>query len=105
MQVTPASRTNPIIVSIKAVQIPLKVVVQGDTVVLRAVGDGLDRATQAGWRIVRGWGKPELTVDPGDPLLARFLADGYGVNEIAFEATVDGSRAMSKAFVFVEFST
>ena len=86
-------------------QIPEGMVVQGDTVVLSAVGGGPDRATQARWRIVRGWGKPELTVDPGDPLVARFLADGYGANEVAFEAMVNGSRVTSKAFVFVEFST
>jgi len=49
-------------------RIPEKMVVQGDTVVLSAVGGGLDRATQARWRIVRGWGKPELT--------ARSLRDG-----------------------------
>ena len=45
-------------------QIPEKMVVQGDTVVLSAVGDGLDPATHAQWRIVRGWGEPQLDVDP-----------------------------------------
>ena len=86
-------------------QIPEDMVVQGDTVALKAVGEGLARATQVRWRIVRGWGKPLLTVDPGNSLVARFVADGYGVNEIAFEAMVDGHPVTSKAQVFVEFST
>jgi hypothetical protein len=86
-------------------QIPEDMVVQGDTVVLRAAGDGLDRATQARWRIVQGWGQPKLTVEAGDPRIARFTADGYGLSEIAFEAVVDGRRVTGKAQVFVEFST
>ena len=85
--------------------IPDEMVVQGDTVVLKAVAAGLDRATQAQWRIVRGWGKPTLTVDTDDPRAARFTADGYGRNEIAFEAMVDGHRVTGQAEVFVEFST
>ena len=36
-------------------RLPEDMVVQGDTVVLKATGDGLDRATQARWRIVRDW--------------------------------------------------
>jgi len=80
-------------------------VVQGDTVVLKATGDGLDRAAQVRWRIVRGCGKPKLMVDTDDPATARFVADGYGVNEIAFEAVVDGYRVTRHTQVFVEFST
>lgn len=86
-------------------QIPERMVVQGDTVVLKAVGDRLDRLTQARWRIVQGWGKPKLSVDADDPRTARFTADGYGVNEVAFEGVVDGGRVTGRASVFVEFST
>ena len=86
-------------------QIPAGMVVQGDSVILKASGEGLERAAQARWRLVRGYGRPTLTVDPADPLSARFLADGYGLNEIAFEATVDGRLASAKAQVFVEFSS
>ena len=86
-------------------RIPEAMVVQGDTVVLRAVGDGLDRATPPRWRIVRGWGNPKLAVDAADPRVARFTADGYGINRIAFEATVDGRRVTVQAEVSVEFST
>jgi hypothetical protein len=85
--------------------IPGEMVVQGDTVVLKAVGEGLDRATQMEWRVVRGSGKPELTVDADDPRVARFMADGYGRNEIAFEAIIDGHRVTGQAQVLVEFST
>lgn len=86
-------------------QIPDDMVVQGDTVALKAVGDHLNRATQAQWRIVQGWGKPKLTADADDSRVARFVADGYGVNKIAFEAVVDGNRVTGQAEVFVEFST
>lgn len=85
-------------------QIPDDMTVQGDTVVLTARGDGLDGATQVRWRILRGWGKPKLTVDADDSRIARFVADGYGVNEIAFEAMVDGRRVSRHTEVFVEFS-
>lgn len=80
-------------------------VVQGDTVVLTATGDGIERATQGRWRLVQGWGEPTLTADPDDPLVARFVADGYGDNEIAFEAVVDGKQVTQTAGIFVEFST
>jgi hypothetical protein len=86
-------------------RIPDKMVVQGDTVVLKAAGEGLDRATHLRWRIVRGWGKPKLTVDADNPRIARFVADGYGINEIAFEAMIDGSRVTRQIQVFVEFSS
>ena len=86
-------------------QIPDDMVVQGDTVVLKAVGDGLDQGTQMRWRIVQGWGEPKLTVDAGAPQIARFVADGYGRNEIAFETVIDGRRMTQKTQVFVEFST
>ena len=86
-------------------QIPGDMVVQGDTVLLTATGDGLDQTTQARWRLVRGWGKPKLTPDPRNPLIARFVADGYGVNEIAFETVADGSSVTRNTNVFVEFST
>ena len=86
-------------------RIPDDMVVQGDTVVLKAVGDGLDQATQVRWRIQRAWGKPKLTVDADDPRTARFVADGYGVNEIAFDAVIDGHRVSRQTQVFVEFST
>jgi hypothetical protein len=85
-------------------RIPGDMIVQGDTVVLKAVGEGLDRAAQVGWRIVRGWGKPKLTVDTDDPRVARFVTDGYGANEITFEAMVDGHRVSRQTQVFVEFS-
>jgi len=85
--------------------IPDEMVVEGDTVVLKAVGEGLDRATQVGWRVVRGCGAPKLTVDADDPRVARFTADGYGRNEISFEAVVDANRVTGQAQVFVEFST
>ncbi|HUT95113.1 MAG TPA: sialidase family protein [Thermoguttaceae bacterium] len=86
-------------------RIPDDMVVQGDTVALKAVGDRLDRATPMRWRIVRGRGNPKLTVDPQDPRVARFVADGYGVNEIACEAMIGGHRVTRRAQVFVEFST
>jgi hypothetical protein len=86
-------------------QVPADMVVQGDTVILTATGDGLDQATQPRWRLVRGWGKPTLTPDPQNPLSATFLADGYGVNEVAFEAATDGSRVTCSTNIFVEFST
>ena len=86
-------------------RIPDDMVVQGDTVVLKAVADGLEGATGVSWSIVRGWGKPKLTVDAADSRTARFVADGYGVNKIAFEATVDGQRVSQHTQVFVEFST
>ena len=86
-------------------QIPDNMVVQGDTVVLKAVGDGLDQATQMRWRIEQGWGKPKLTVDADDLRIARFVADGYGVNEIAFDAVIDGHRVSRQTQVSVEFST
>ena len=86
-------------------EIPDHMVVQGDTVLLTATGDGLDRATSPQWRLVRGWGTPKLTPDLQNPRIARFVADGYGVNEIAFEALVNGNRVMRVASVFVEFST
>ena len=86
-------------------RIPDDMVVQGDTVVLRAVGDGLERATSVGWSIARGWGNPKVMVDDVDSRTARFVADGYGVNEIVFEATVDGRRVSHGTQVFVEFST
>jgi len=86
-------------------RIPEAMVVQGDTVVLRAVGDRLDRATPPRWQIVRGWANPKLAVDAADPRVARFTADGYGINRIAFEATVDGRRVTVQAEVSVEFST
>ncbi len=85
-------------------QIPDDMIVQGDTVVLKAVGDGLDRAAQVQWRIVRGWGKPKLTVDADDSRVARFVADGYGANEIVFEAMIDEHRVSQHAEVLVEFS-
>ncbi len=86
-------------------QIPADMIVQGDTVLLTATGNKLDQATQAKWRLVRGWGKPTLTPDPQNPLIARFVADGYGVNQITFEAQVDGNRVTCSKEVFVEFST
>ena len=86
-------------------RVPKDMVVQGDTVVLKAVGDGLGRAAQVQWRIVRGCGRPKLTVDPDDPRIARFLADGYGVNRIGFEGVVDGHRVRGQTRVSVEFST
>lgn len=86
-------------------RIPDDMVVQGDTVALKAVGDGLGQAAQIQWQIVRGSGKPKLAVDANDPRNARFMADGYGVNEIAFEAVINGRRTTQKTQVFVEFST
>ena len=85
--------------------IPDDMVVQGDTVLLTATGDKLDQATSPQWRLVRGWGTPKLTPDLQNPRIARFVADGYGVNEIAFEAVIDGSRVTRGTNVFVEFST
>jgi hypothetical protein len=86
-------------------RIPGEMVVQGDTVIFTATGDGLDQATQARWRLVRGYGKPKLTPDPQNPRGARFVADGYGVNEIAFEAVAEGRRVTQRTNVFVQFST
>ncbi|NUQ65822.1 MAG: exo-alpha-sialidase [Pirellulales bacterium] len=86
-------------------EIPDDMVVQGDTVLLTATGDGLDQATSLQWRLIRAWGTAKLTPDPQDPRIARFVADGYGVNEIAFEAVVNGSRVLRGTNVFVEFST
>ncbi len=86
-------------------QIPDDMVVQGDTVLLTATGDRLDQTTQGQWRLVRSCGKPKLTADPQDPRVARFVADGYGVNEMVFETVVDGNRVTAGTKVFVEFST
>ena len=86
-------------------RLPDDMVVQGDTVVLTVTGDGLDQIVDAQWRVIRGWGRPELTPDPNDPRVARFVADGYGVNEIGFEAVAGGNRVTCGAKVFVEFST
>ncbi len=45
-------------------ELPGDMVVQGDTVLLTATGDGLDQTTPPRWRLVRGWGTPKLTPDP-----------------------------------------
>ena len=86
-------------------RIPGDMVVQGDTVILTVKGDGLDQATGGRWRLVLGRGKPKLTPDPKNPRMARFVADGYGINEIVFVAVVDGRRVTHGTKVFVEFST
>ena len=86
-------------------QIPDDMIVQGDTVLLTASGDGLNQMSQGQWRLTRGCGKPKLIPDPQNPLVARFVADGYGVNEIIFEAVTNGSRTAQSTNVFVEFST
>jgi len=90
-------------------ELPADMVVQGDTIELTLgpkVTTGMDQTKiKSTWAISQACGKPELTVDPNNPLVARFRADAYGVNEISVNVTDGQTMRQLTTNIYCEFST
>ncbi|MBM3801297.1 MAG: exo-alpha-sialidase [Acidimicrobiia bacterium] len=85
-------------------RIPADMIVQGDSVILRAKGLEATQVREARWTLKKASGKPVLTARE-KPLEAVFRADGFGENLIEFSALAGGKRITAETTVVVEFST